>query len=82
LGAGPAQAAAAGALGQRPFAPGAAGVLGLDGEVGDGEALGGEGLPEPRRSAVLDAVAAVAEREFGGLVERTFYTSIYIARRA
>jgi SAM-dependent methyltransferase len=40
------------------------------------------GLPEPRRSEVLDAVAAVAEREFGGLVERTFYTAIYIARRA
>jgi SAM-dependent methyltransferase len=40
------------------------------------------GLPEPRRSAVLDAVAAVAERDFGGRVERTFYTAIYIARRA
>jgi hypothetical protein len=40
------------------------------------------GLPEPRRSEVLDALAAVAESEFGGLVERTFYTSIYIARRA
>jgi hypothetical protein len=31
---------------------------------------------------VFGALAAVAEREFGGLVERTFYTSIYIARRA
>jgi SAM-dependent methyltransferase len=40
------------------------------------------GLPEPRRSAVLDALAAVAESDFGGLVERTFYTAIYIARRA
>ncbi len=40
------------------------------------------GLPEPRRSAVLDALAAVATSEFGGPVERTFYTSIYIARRA
>jgi SAM-dependent methyltransferase len=40
------------------------------------------GLPEPRRSEVLDALAAVAEGEFGGLVERTFYTAIYIARRA
>ena len=40
------------------------------------------GLPEPRRSAVLDALQAVAEREFGGRVERTFYTSIYLARRA
>jgi SAM-dependent methyltransferase len=39
------------------------------------------GLPEPRRSEVLDALAAVAENEFGGLVERTFYTSIYLARR-
>jgi SAM-dependent methyltransferase len=40
------------------------------------------GLAEPQRSAVLNALVAVAEREFGGLVERTFYTSIYIARRA
>ena len=40
------------------------------------------GLPEPRRAAVLDALAAIAERDFGGLVERTFYTAIYIARRA
>jgi SAM-dependent methyltransferase len=40
------------------------------------------GLPEPRRAEVLDALAAVARHEFGGLVERTFYTSIYIARRA
>ncbi len=40
------------------------------------------GLAEPRRSAVLDALAAVAERDFGGLVERTFYTVLYLARRA
>lgn len=40
------------------------------------------GLPEPRRSEVLDVLATVAERDFGGLVERTFYTSIYTARRA
>jgi SAM-dependent methyltransferase len=40
------------------------------------------GLSEPRRSEVLDALAAIAEREFGGLIERTFYTSIYVARRA
>ena len=40
------------------------------------------GLPEPRRSEILDALAAVVESEFCGLVERTFYTSIYIARRA
>jgi SAM-dependent methyltransferase len=40
------------------------------------------GLPEPRRSEILDALAAVVENEFDGLVERTFYTSIYIARRA
>jgi len=40
------------------------------------------GLPEARRAEILDALAAIAEREFGGLVERTFYTSIYIARRA
>lgn len=40
------------------------------------------GLPEPRRSEILDALVAVAENEFGGLVKRTFYTSIYIARRA
>jgi hypothetical protein len=40
------------------------------------------GLPEPRRTEVLDMLAAVVENEFGGVVERTFYTSIYIARRA
>ena len=40
------------------------------------------GLPEPRRLEVLDALAGIAEREFGGLVERTFYTSIYVARRS
>jgi len=40
------------------------------------------GLPEPERRRVLDALGRVAETEFGGLVERTFYTSIYIARRA
>jgi len=39
------------------------------------------GLPEPRRSEVLDALAEIAEREFGGMVERTFYTAIYTARR-
>ena len=40
------------------------------------------GLPEPRRTEILDALATVVENEFGGVVERTFYTSIYIARRA
>jgi SAM-dependent methyltransferase len=40
------------------------------------------GLPEPRRSEVLDSLQAIAESEFGGLVERTFYTAIYTARRA
>ena len=39
------------------------------------------GLPEPERVRVLEALARVAEEEFGGLVERTFHTSIYIARR-
>jgi SAM-dependent methyltransferase len=38
-------------------------------------------LPEPRRSEVLDALETIAETEFGGLVERTFYTTIYVARR-
>ncbi len=40
------------------------------------------GLPELRRTEVLDALEAVAERAFGGLVERTFFTAIYTARRA
>jgi SAM-dependent methyltransferase len=40
------------------------------------------GLDEPRRTEILDLLEAVAVNEFGGLVERTFYTSIYIARRA
>lgn len=40
------------------------------------------GLPEPRRSEVLDMLAEVVEKVFGGVVERKFYTSIYIARRA
>lgn len=39
------------------------------------------GLPEPRRTEVLDELAAIAEREFGGVVERTFYTPIYVTRR-
>jgi ubiquinone/menaquinone biosynthesis C-methylase UbiE len=39
------------------------------------------GLPEPRRTEVLDTLATIAEREFGGMVERTFYTAIYTARR-
>ena len=40
------------------------------------------GLPEPRRSEILTMLGEVVENEFGGLVERTFYTSIYYARRA
>lgn len=40
------------------------------------------GLPEPKRSEILDALGAVVEHDFGGLVERTFHTSIYFARRA
>jgi SAM-dependent methyltransferase len=40
------------------------------------------GLPESDRLRTLDMLAEVAETTFGGLVERTFYTSIYVARRA
>lgn len=40
------------------------------------------GLPEPRRTEILDALESVAVNVFGGLVERIFYTAIYLARRA
>ena len=38
--------------------------------------------PEPERTRILDALVEVAETVFGGLVERTFFSTIYIARRA
>ena len=38
-------------------------------------------LDEARKTEILDAVAAIAERDFGGWVERTLVTSLYIARR-
>ena len=38
-------------------------------------------LAEGRREALLDAVASVAEREFGGTVERTMVTPVYLGRR-
>ena len=39
-------------------------------------------VPEPRRTEILDGVAAIAERDFGGVVERTLVTSLYTAKRA
>jgi SAM-dependent methyltransferase len=39
-------------------------------------------LDEPRRTEILDGVAEIAERDFGGVVERTLVTSLYTARRA
>jgi SAM-dependent methyltransferase len=38
-------------------------------------------LEEARRTEILDGVARIAEREFGGRVERTLVTSLYTARR-
>lgn len=38
-------------------------------------------LEEGRRNEVLDGVARIAERDFGGRVERTLLTSLYTARR-
>jgi hypothetical protein len=37
-------------------------------------------LEEPRRVAVLDAVAKVAADEFGGYVTKPLLTSLYTAR--
>lgn len=38
-------------------------------------------LDEARKKEILDGVARVAERDFGGRVERTLITSLYTARR-
>jgi SAM-dependent methyltransferase len=38
-------------------------------------------IAEPRRTRVLDGIAEVAERDFGGTVERQLVTSLYTARR-
>lgn len=38
-------------------------------------------LDGPRRKEILDGIARIAERDFGGRVERTLLTSIYTARR-
>jgi SAM-dependent methyltransferase len=39
-------------------------------------------LPDAEREALLDAVADVAAREFGGVVDRPMLTPLYTARRA
>jgi len=38
-------------------------------------------LPEPQRSEVLDAIAAVVNDRFGGSVTRVYTTELYLARR-
>ena len=38
-------------------------------------------LEAGRRDEILDAIAHIAEHEFGGRVERTLLTSIYTARK-
>lgn len=38
-------------------------------------------LPEPTREALLDRVADVAEKRFGGVVERPMVTPVYLGRR-
>ncbi len=38
-------------------------------------------LDETRRNEILDGVARIAERDFGGHVDRTLVTSLYIARK-
>jgi SAM-dependent methyltransferase len=38
-------------------------------------------LEEPRRTTFLDEIARVAERDFGGRVDRTLTTSLFTARR-
>lgn len=38
-------------------------------------------LDEARKAEILDDVASIAERDFGGRVERTLRTSLYTARR-
>lgn len=38
-------------------------------------------VEQPRREELLDGVCDIAEREFGGLVERPYLTAIYTAQR-
>jgi hypothetical protein len=38
-------------------------------------------LDDERRGAILDEIALVAERDFGGRVTRTLLTPLYTARR-
>ena len=38
-------------------------------------------LPPAERERLLDGLAKIAEREFGGVVTRNMTTSIYTARR-
>ncbi|MBA2642128.1 MAG: hypothetical protein H0U82_04275 [Actinobacteria bacterium] len=38
-------------------------------------------LEDVRKTEILDAVARIAELDFGGHVERTLLTSLYTARR-
>jgi hypothetical protein len=38
-------------------------------------------LEERRREAILDEIALIAARDFGGQVVRTLLTSLYTARR-
>ena len=38
-------------------------------------------LDHERRTAILDGVARIAERDFGGRVERTLVTSLYTGHR-
>jgi SAM-dependent methyltransferase len=40
-----------------------------------------QALPPDKRARLLDGVAAIAERDFGGKVERPFSTILYMARR-
>lgn len=37
--------------------------------------------PEPEQRRLLDDLVAIADRDFGGFVERPFVTALYTARR-
>jgi hypothetical protein len=37
--------------------------------------------PPDERHQLLDAITAVADHEYGGVVERPFVTAVYTARR-
>ena len=38
-------------------------------------------LPQPQRTAALDALEELAETEFAGVVERPYLTAVYLAQR-